>query len=166
MKIFAIDPGTTESAFVVWENNMVWNKGKYSNEKIIDLIIPELRLQCDVFAFEMVASYGMPVGKDIFETVFWTGRFYQSFVNPFCKGVKIYRKDVKMHLCNHPRAKDSNIRQALIDRFGKPGTKKNPGLLYGVTKDIWAALAIAVYTNDTYTINEDNGKRKLYPELP
>lgn len=150
MKIFAIDPGTTESAFVVWENNMVWNKGKYSNEKIIDVIIPELRLQCDVFAFEMVASYGMPVGKDIFETVFWTGRFYEAFVNPFCKAIKIYRKDVKMHICNHPRAKDSNIRQALIDRFGKPGTKKNPSMLYGVTKDIWAALAIAVYTNDTY----------------
>jgi hypothetical protein len=26
----------------------------------------------------------------------------------------------------------------------KPGTKKNPGLLYGVSGDVWAALALGV----------------------
>jgi len=32
----------------------------------------------------------------------------------------------------------------LIDRFGKQGTKKHPGPLYGITKDIIAAFAVAV----------------------
>ena len=41
----------------------------------------------------------------------------------------IYRKEEKMNICHTMRAKDSNIRQALIDRFGEVGTKKNPRLV-------------------------------------
>ena len=58
----------------------------------------------------------------------------------------IYRKDEKMNLCGSMKAKDSNIIQALIDRFapntpnkGK-GTKKEPGWFYGFKKDIWLSL--------------------------
>jgi hypothetical protein len=46
------------------------------------------------------------------------------------------------------RAKDQNIRQALIDRLGPPGTKKNPGPTYGVTSHMWSALAVAVTAHD------------------
>jgi hypothetical protein len=49
-----------------------------------------------------------------------------------------------MALCHNARANDANIRQALIDRYGPPGTRLHPGLLYGVVRDIWAALALAV----------------------
>ena len=38
-------------------------------------------------------------------------------------------KEEKMNLCGSMKAKDSNIRQALIDRFGEVGTKKNPRLV-------------------------------------
>jgi len=63
--------------------------------------------------------------------------------------VWLMRKTVAAHLCNTSRANDSNIRQALIDRFGPGrekaiGTKKNPGPLYGIKKDLWSALAVAV----------------------
>jgi hypothetical protein len=40
------------------------------------------------------------------------------------------------------KAKDSNIRQALIDRFGDVGTKNNQGFFYGFKKDIWSAFAV------------------------
>lgn len=40
------------------------------------------------------------------------------------------------------------MRQALIDRFGAPSTKKAPGLLYGVSSHMWAALALAVCAHD------------------
>jgi len=56
----------------------------------------------------------------------WIGKFTEA------SGMKenyIYRKDEKMNICHSMRAKDSNIRQALIDRFGIVGTKKNPRLV-------------------------------------
>jgi hypothetical protein len=145
MKILSIDPGCTESAWLVYDNASV--KGieaftKQPNEPIVEVLRGKgPHLWCDHLAIEMVASYGMPVGKEVFETVLWIGRFIEAWGGPF---TLIYRKDVKLHLCGSVRAKDSNIRQALIDRFGAPGTKGNPGATYGISKDVWSALAVAI----------------------
>jgi hypothetical protein len=99
-------------------------------------------------AIEMVASYGMPVGREVFETCVWIGRFQQAYPSP--EAVKlIYRRDVKLHLCGNSRAKDANIRQALIDKLGPVGTKAAPGPLYGVRSHAWAAVAVAVTVFDT-----------------
>lgn len=145
MKILAIDPGSEESGFVIWDGQKIDKFGKYANYT--------LKVCCDTFrhdydqcAIEMVASFGMPVGKTVFETCVWIGRFFENAhdVN------LVYRKDVKMHLCGQTRAKDSNIIQSLKDRFGDKGTKKAPGLTYGLSKDVWQAFALAVYFYDTY----------------
>ena len=47
------------------------------------------------------------------------------------------------------RAKDSNIRQALLDLYGGDkrkaiGIKAEPGPLYGIKSHMWAALGVAV----------------------
>jgi len=94
-------------------------------------------------AIEMVASYGMAVGREVFETCVWIGRFQQAWHAPEAVRL-IYRRDVKLHLCGSARAKDSNIRQAVIDLLGPPGTKREPGPTYGVRSHAWSALAVAV----------------------
>jgi hypothetical protein len=141
VNIIAIDPGPTASAFVVFSGSRIEGKGKRSNEELLHLILVQAPEHCKALVIEKIASYGMPVGAEVFETVYWSGRFAQAFSGEVHR---VERLKVKMHLCRDSRAKDGNIRQALIDRFGTPGTKKAPGALYGVSGDVWAALAVAV----------------------
>lgn len=146
MKIIAIDPGNTESAWLRLEHytfggSQILDFGKHPNEDILSILATTY---AEHLAIEMVQSFGMAVGASVFDTVFWAGRFAQAWRDKPGKFSLVYRKDVKIHLCNSMRAKDGNIRQALIDRFGAPGTKKNPGGTYGISKDVWSALAIAV----------------------
>lgn len=95
-----------------------------------------------VVVIERVACYGMSVGAEVFDTVFFSGQLAQRLRRLAVNRVE--RRVVKMHLCGTMRAKDSNIIQALKDRFGDKGTKPNPGFFYGFSKDIWQAFALAV----------------------
>ncbi len=148
--IFAIDPGSEQSAFVIWDhkNNSLLDKGIVPNAELLKRIeiLGKDEVATYLMPVEMIACYGMAVGKSVFETLLWIGKFLHAYQdkNP----VLVYRKDVKIHHCNSMKAKDSNIRQVLIDRFGEVGTKKNPGKLYGISKDMWSALAIATYYGD------------------
>ncbi len=146
MPIVAIDPGTTESAFVVWVNGKVDCAEIIPNETMAGRV-RELHIGC-LLAIEQVESYGMAVGREVFETVWWAGRFAEAFAYRGGEFRMVPRRTVKLHLCNSARAKDANIRQALIDRFGPVGTKKAPGVLYGIASHKWAALALAVTVAD------------------
>ncbi|MBA2952147.1 hypothetical protein HZF07_00380 [Nocardioides sp. CGMCC 1.13656] len=153
MRILAIDPGNTESAYVVIDHatRRPLEFNKIGNHELLDKL-PRLQRDCAV-AIEMVASYGMPVGADVFETCVWIGRFYQQLVHRLPQLVK--RHPVKLHHCHSAKAKDSNITQALVDRFapGQPnrgkGTKASPGWFYGFAADVWQAYALGVYVADT-----------------
>ena len=105
--------------------------------------------QADMVAIEMIASYGMPVGREVFETCVWVGRYMERARRRRLPVRLVYRAEVKMHLCRSMKAKDGNIRQALIDKLGPPGTKKAPGVTYGVSGDMWAALGVAVTAWET-----------------
>lgn len=154
MKILAIDPGNKESGWCIYDGHKVLECGITENENFLN---SHIYFEADLMAIEMVSSYGMPVGREVFETVLWIGKFIQDWIIKTGKEPKlIYRKDIKMHFCESMRAKDANIRQALIDLFpatggGKTpqiGTKAQPGPLYGVSSHIWSALAVAVMASD------------------
>lgn len=140
MILLAIDPGTNESGWVRMLDDRIVGSGIIGNPELLEQLKTD---GADRLAIEMIASYGMPVGAETFQTVLWIGRFMQAYRNPDAVEL-IYRKDVKMHLCGSPRAKDPNIRQALIDKIGPQGTKKEPGPTYGVKSHAWAALAVAI----------------------
>jgi hypothetical protein len=152
MKILAIDPGNTESGYALIDpiTCQPIDVGKINNFDLRERISNGDFDDLENVAIEMVASYGMAVGKEVFETCVWIGRFLEV-VNPPIPVCLIYRKNVKLHLCHTTKAKDANITQALIDRFasGQPnrgkGTKADPGWFYGFKADIWQAYALAVY---------------------
>ncbi len=146
MRIIAIDPGNVQSAYVLMEDYKPVEFGKVDNDQLRTLIIRHCDPLCashvDCVVIEMIGHYGtgMPAGKTVFDTCVWIGRFDQ--VAGYAS--MILRPTVKAHLCGSARAKDGNVRQALIDRFGVVGTKKDPGWFYGFHADIWQAYAVGV----------------------
>lgn len=145
--ILAIDPGPEQSAYV-W----LPNSGIPAKAEIVDNgVLQEITARYHLVVIESVESFGMPVGKEVFETCMWIGRF-----DPDCTAILIPRREIKLHLCNSARAKDAHVRQALIDRFGPGkqkaiGLKKSPGPLYGFKSHMWSALALAVTYHDRKT---------------
>jgi hypothetical protein len=148
MKILAIDPGTTQSAYVV-QGDGIWEKGILENSEMRKKIYSWLsahQSKGDLqLVVEMIQSFGMPVGREVFETVLFIGRCQEMAEISKTPITLVYRRDIKIHFCGTSKAKDGNIRQALIDKIGVQGTKKNPGPTYGISKDVWSALAVAVY---------------------
>lgn len=141
MITLAIDPGTTESGWVLYDAGKVLDSGVGDNHDVLRWI--RAGQGAEVLAIEMIANMGMAVGASTFTTVRWIGRFQQAWREP--EAVRfIYRHQVKQHVCGTQQAKDANIRQALIDLLGPQGTKRAPGPLYGVKSHAWAALGVAV----------------------
>jgi hypothetical protein len=151
-RILAVDPGTEQSGWVEFIDGVVKDSGVMENGDLLELLGSDhWRTEGYELALEMISSYGMPVGREVFETCVWVGRFKQQWHHPAAVRL-VYRRDVKQYLCGSAKAKDANIRQALLDMFprvggGKTpqvGTKAQPGPLYGVSSHAWAALAVAV----------------------
>jgi hypothetical protein len=163
--ILSIDPGNVSSAlvFIVGEHTGALSlpsihKTFYGENEscLIQIIANTGRIRRLII--EDVVCMGMPAGKTLFDTAKWVGRFVQ-FWHDFCSlesPTVVPRHQIKMHHCGSTRAKDANIRQAVIDRFpatggGKVpqiGTSKQKGPLYGISGDLWSALAIALYAFD------------------
>ncbi len=148
MIVLGLDPGPTESALVVYDGTKVWRHLKESNSDVLEILSTQYRVGC-VLVIEQIAAMGMAVGAEVFETCFWSGRFAQAWGGTF---ERLKRHEIKIHLCGNMRAKDANIRVALMDRFGgskSVGRKKTPGPLFGIAGDQWSALAVAVTWHET-----------------
>lgn len=172
MNIFAIDPGNVESAVAILSgdarNMRLVRFFKAPNEEVMQEVEvyagnSSAKIGEDMlFLIEKIASYGMSVGETIFETVFWSGRFAQVIMQQKAPVIRIPRGAVKMQICRTRAAKDANVRQALIDRWGGEQSIRKGGPLYKVSKDVWAALALAVaYMENPLLAETDKGKGVL-----
>ena len=164
-RVVGIDPGTTHSAWAGIDGNQMLENGYVPNSSMLSMLHAG-QFGSSELAIEMVASYGMPVGKDTFETVYWIGRFAEAHkVASGAEAHRLYRKQddkfpaICTHICKSNKATDSTVRQAIIDMYepsggGKTpqvGTKKQPGPLFGVSKHVWQALAVAITCRDALT---------------
>lgn len=155
--ILAIDPGNERSA---WCELLDGAPQRYSiqlNADICDMLRGRLydwRPESHSLCIEAIASYGMAVGKEVFDTCRWIGRFQEAWENRHGVVRLVYRREVKLYLCESARANDANIRAAIIDRYG-PGKEKAVGRkaargpLYGLKGDEWSALAVALTAANT-----------------
>ena len=160
--VIAIDPGNFQSAYCFIDRASLRpiRFGLVDNDELRDIIArPVISYSLDgaeresairEAAIEMVRSYGMAVGAEVFDTCVWIGRFTEVCLSAGIETSYVYRMDEKLHICHDSRAKDANIRTALIDRFAEHdrkngrGTKKKPDWFYGFKKDIWAAYAVGI----------------------
>lgn len=142
--IWAIDPGTEKSALLLWDGVAVKESFFEDNRTIRNIISGHGYGQHLVI--EKVESYGMAVGKETFETVYWSGIFAEA--HGLSNTSRMGRGEIKMFHCGTKRATDSNVRMAILDRFGGKdraiGNKRCPGPLYAVTGHLMQALALAI----------------------
>lgn len=161
MVVMAIDPGYEQSAWVLYDGQRVITHGIERNESLLARF-GGLVGAVDAVVLEQIESFGMAVGREVFETVFWTGRFFEAAREP-CVPERMPRKAVKLHLCQSARAQDTNIRTALMDRFGGKeaavGRSKSPGPLFGIKSHEWSALAIAVTWFDQHVVGTSSERQ-------
>ena len=151
--LLTIDPGSTQSAYLLYDTSaphtfplVVPDRGILDNDALRYRLVSGVTFcVANLLVIEQVESYGMPVGREVFETVLWTGRFVEAWGGTFAL---LPRREVKLHLCHSSKATDATIRQALIDQFGGNdraiGRKKTPGPLYDIKKDLWSCLGLGV----------------------
>ena len=147
--IIGLDPGSTQSAYVVYDpkTKTVREHAIVPNEKMRSILNGIMGRSGTTLVIEYMRPRGMPMSAESMDTMFELGRMVEHW---FGEWVKVYRGDVKLALCGNVRANDANIRAALIDMFGGKQETKKGGKLYKIAGDQWSALALAV----TYSLRK------------
>lgn len=161
-RIFAIDPGPQMSAWIIFRpgEKMLFNGFGKEPNNIVENHIMEMSDDFDLVVIEKVAPYINPYARgggmsgDIINTAIQIGRF--TFCADLAKKehVLIPRKTIVATVTGNAKGGDKEVRSALIKRFGEQGTMKNPGGTYGISCDVWQALAAATAYCDKNVIQE------------
>ncbi len=116
--IYGIDPGTERSGYVL----IARRDYELVDAQVIDN--PTLRMYMRnppklpheaELCVEFMVPRGMPTSAEEMRTMFELGRIVEAWGAEYRP---ITRQEVKMAICGTPRAKDANIRAAIIDIYG------------------------------------------------
>lgn len=170
MKIMAIDPGTTESAYVILNDQyQIFSADKVGNDVILSIIADAPGLDAVIiedieprYSSTDRSAAGAVMGQSTIETIKAFGRFsWQASLRGLIVG-SIFRRDERSCLIptkrnglpplpeTAPKHADGQIRASLIRRFARHdqergrGTKANPDTFYGFHGDMWQAMAVGV----------------------
>jgi len=169
VNILAIDPGPVESAYVLLGRGEIREHAKVTNHMMLRILANWHAV--DFVVIEKPVHYHhMHIKMEpMYDTLRWIGRFEQhlAWLQMHDRLRFVTRKDVASHVCRAMTGKlnDAAVRQAMLDRWGPqtvPVTaeeqagipkskrrKSKPGPTHGITKDQWAALAVATWWLDT-----------------
>ena len=169
MRIYGIDPGTTESGIaLVNEDYEIEMADKVSNDILIQKIKTHgLFKTIDQVVVESIQSYGMQMGKSTIETCYFIGQIIQVCKDNNIPCKLIPRPEYGKAVIGSNKVNDALIRTALENRFGsydkgkaekrlKNGTIKQPFVADGPlvelqgASDKRSAYAVAVYWIDVY----------------
>jgi hypothetical protein len=148
--VLGIDPGPTESAYCYITLEQAVNAAnKTGNEGLIEMVRSSAPSTGHV-AIESIQSYGMLVGREVFDTCFMIGRLIQVCKDHGIPFTLYPRPEYTRRICGVGKINDAVLRQALLLRFG--GDRKGEPLyaLKGCT-DKRSAYAVAVYHIDVTT---------------
>ena len=156
MLILGIDPGPTESAYALIGQEIpggvsdlfrIHEAEKVPNKSLIGRLSV---LRPEHVAIESIQSYGMAVGRSVFDTCFMIGRLIQVCKDHNIPFTLYPRPEYTRRICGVGKINDAVLRQALLLRFG--GDKKGEPLyaLKGCT-DKRSAFAVAAYHVDVTT---------------
>lgn len=163
MRLLAIDPGTTHSAYaMIRDDYSIISAAKVSNGELLALVKggewDEMAIEC----MEARHVVNGVIGAETYDTCYWIGRYMQAAEDRGKPVHQIYRAQERSRLVptkknklpKHPdyvgAGADSQIRATLIRRFAKHDMKNGKGraackdTFYGFAKDMWSAFGIGV----------------------
>ena len=121
--ILSIDPGSRITGWTILEPRSgdlpgVVEHGNTPTKEFLEWLRGNDTIQVTQAVIEHIGHYGtgMSAGADVFETCIHIGRMIE-ILRPI-PVEKVRRQSIKTQLCGRPTAKDTNVRQALIDRWG------------------------------------------------
>jgi len=183
MQFLAVDPGTTESAYVVMhEDYSTSAHAKVPNQQLLNLInegeFQELVIECmESRAPTDKRGNQSVIGWTTYETCYWIGRFMEAASRRGMPVYRVMRTEEKSRIIPTkknrlpplpppvPDSTDGKIRHGLIARFAKFDKKNGKGragcrdTFYGFKADEWSAFAVGVVHLDK--LREEALKRRL-----
>lgn len=143
VNVVGIDPGTYESAAVkIRFNNLSCEISDliYADNTAVLEKLKDMTHDCDLVTIEMISSRGAPVGKSVFLTCLWIGRFMEHVAN--LQSIHfLSRPEVNYLMCGRRTVSDSIIRNKLINTYAEKFNDTQR--LRDIKYDLWLALAAA-----------------------
>jgi len=118
------------------------------NEELLEWIF---EVEADLIVFECMLSNG-GASQEVIDTAYWNGRFWTAadFTEKAVAGLT--RRNVCKLLFANGKGNDKDVRQYCIEAYGfkegkdATGTKKKPGVLFGISNHKWQALGVLLAT--------------------
>jgi len=123
MRILGLDPGPVETAYcLIDEGYTVQVAGKTETALILKALTVS---PPDQVVIESIQSYGMIVGRAVFDTCYTIGRILQTCDNMGIEWTLYPRPEYTRRICGVGKINDSILRRALEMRFGGYGEAKS-----------------------------------------